>query len=232
MEVKNDNGTAVIGLPELFSGPVVKEFSGLARGVLKEKEPKLVIDFSETEMIDSTAIGSLVSLAKEFKAKDADLTLRNLSEEVEDLFVDTSLDKIFNMEKASGLQSATVDLFEISAEIKLEIDQEVRDDILVFHLKGLMNHPVGTRLFKQQFLLALADYKKVLLDFEELTFFDSLSVSVVLTMNKLLKKTGGSLRICGANCIVDDLFTTLNIDQIVPFFDNVDEAVRDWVITA
>ena len=81
------------------------------------------------------------------------------------------------------------------------------------------------------FLLALAGHKKILLDLEELTFFDSLSVSVLLSMNKLLKKTGGSLRVCGINYIIDDLFTALNIYQIIPCFKTAAEAQADWTVS-
>jgi anti-anti-sigma factor len=91
-----------------------------------------------------------------------------------------------------------------------------------------MNHPVGSRYFKQQCLLTMADFKKILVDFENLTFFDSLSVSVILNMNKLLKETGGSMRVCAANYIVNDLFTTLNIGQIIPLYDDIEQAKADW----
>jgi anti-anti-sigma factor len=92
-----------------------------------------------------------------------------------------------------------------------------------------MNHLQGSRYFKQQFLLAMVQYKRILLDLEELTFFDSLSVSVVLNMNKLIKETGGAMRMCGANYIVSELFTTLNISQIIPLYNVVTDALDDWL---
>ena len=101
-------------------------------------------------------------------------------------------------------------------------------DVCIFHMRGVFDHPVGAQYFKQQILLTISDHKKILLDLENITFFESLSVSVVLSMYKLLKETGGSLRFCKANYLVNDLFSSLNIDQIIPGFKTVDDALADW----
>ena len=51
---------------------------------------------------------------------------------------------------------------------------------------------------------------------------------MVLNMNRLIKETGGSLRICGSNDIVDELFNTLNIHQLIVFFKDQAEALAQW----
>jgi anti-sigma B factor antagonist len=224
-----EGNVCIIKLPQYFSAGAVKEMVQLAREALGNKRSGIVVDFTSTEMIDSAGIGTLVSLAKDTKASGTSLTLRSLNEELYQLFLDTDLDKIFTIETATGTHAASINLFEQSAEIRLDIRHESRGAAHILHLGGIMNHPQGSRYFKQEFLLALADSKRIVLDLEELTFFDSLSVSDILTMNKLLKETGGNLRICGANYIVNDLFSTLNIDQVVPFYDKLSEALADWV---
>jgi anti-sigma B factor antagonist len=228
MSVEMEGSAAVIRLPQFYNGAAVKGIIQLGHEALKAGASSLIVDFTNTNMIDSAGIGSLVALAKDFKATGAKLSLRSLKKEIQELFFDSDLDKIFDIQTEQGLQNASVDIFKNFAEIKLEIKSEIHGDVYVMHLGGVMNHPIGSQFLKQQFLLALAEHKKILIDLEELTFFDSLSVSVVLTMNKLLKKTGGSLRICGVNYIIDDLFTALNIYQIIPCFKTVAEAVADW----
>jgi len=229
MEIVKDGNVSIIKLPNFFNYEFVKEFAEIAKGLLNEEtNPSLVVDFSDTSGIGSGGIGILVELARDFKLKGSYFSLKNLPEEIEELFIDTGLDKIFDIENETGMHRAAVDLFTISADIKLEISKEIRGDVCIFHLIGVMNHPVGSRYFRQQFLLALADYKKILLNFEELTFFDSLSVSVVLAMNDLLKKTGGSLRISETNFIVEDLFNMLNINQIIDCYDSTERALLNW----
>lgn len=223
-----DESKITVVLPAQFSGAAVKETVNSVREKISQGVKILRLDFSATKFIDSSGIGSLASLARYFKEQKVSLMLYNLDGEIKELFMDTGLDRIFTIETGDGIHKADIDIFEQSVDIKLVMRQEDRGDVAILHLSGIMNHPTGSRFFKQQFLLCLAHFHKVLLDLDDLTFFDSMSISVVLNMNKLLYKTGGAMRICGANYIVDDLFTTLNIQSIIPFFNKVDDAFVDW----
>jgi anti-anti-sigma factor len=229
MQIDHSDEGVIISLPSQFYQASSGQFLSSIRREIESGMTRIIIDFKETTLIDSSAIGSLVSIAKESKTRAVTLFLRNLSGDVLELFIDTGLDKIFNIESEGNVQNAEVDIFEKGIDIRLALATEVVKDVCIFHMNGVMNHPQGSRYFKQQFLLAMAQYKKLLLDLEELTFFDSLSVSVVLNMNKLIKETGGAMRICGANYIVADLFNTLNISQIIPIFNVVTDALDDWV---
>jgi anti-anti-sigma factor len=228
MVIEHVNNTAVIKLPAKLIYPVTNEFAKAARSVLDKAINELFIDFTATEIIDSAAIGALVTAAKDYKSKGASITLRNIGDSINDLFVDTGFDKIFNIESKNGVQKAEGDIFENAIDVRLYIEKEFVGPVCVFHLSGIMNNPQGSRYFKQELLLAMAQNKKILLDFADLTYFDSLSVSVVLNLNKLIKETGGSLRICGSNDIVDDLFNTLNIHNLIPFFTDQAEALAKW----
>lgn len=228
MQIDRDNNSAILHLPEKCTAQCGKELVALLHQEENSHITHYRMDFSLTGFIDSSMIGFLVTVAKEFKSRGVKLTLKNLNNTIYELFVETSLDTIFDIETDKGVDKAVVDLFEDSADIRLEIDIKSDKDICIFHMNGIMNHPSGSRLFKRQFLLSMAGYKKILLNFENLTFFDSLSISVVLSMNKLLRETGGSLRICGANYLISDLFSSLNINQLIPTFDTVDTALIDW----
>jgi anti-anti-sigma factor len=225
---RSDEGV-IFRLPAQFYHTSSNTFLATVRREIESGTTRIIIDFKKTTLIDSSAIGALVSLVKESKTRGVTLFLRNLYGEVLELFIDTGLDKIFNIESEDGMQHAEVDIFEKGIDIRLAITTEVVKDICIFHMNGVMNHPQGSRYFKQQFLLAMVQYKRILLDLEELTFFDSLSVSVVLNMNKLIKETGGAMRMCGANYIVSELFTTLNISQIIPLYNVVTDALDDWL---
>lgn len=215
-------------LPAQFIQEAVQAFLSEMRAIAAGGARRVVVDFGDTDTIDSSAIGALVSIAKEVKAGGASLYIRNLKQDIRQLFAETGLDKIFNIETEGSVKSAEFDLFESSVDIKLDISVEISSDICILHLAGVMNHMQGSAYFKQQFLLAMTKHKKILLDLEELTFFDSLSVSVMLNMNKLLRETGGTMHICGANYIVLDLFNTLNIHRIIPTFNTAADALANW----
>ena len=213
-----------------FAGPALVSIVEQVLEPLKNGEiVKCTFDFKETNLIDSSGIGFLVTLAKEFRNKNAQLILKNLDKEIFQLFEDTGLDRVFSIEKNGGVKDADYDLFDDSAvDIRLFIKKESIGNVGLFVMSGVLNHPLGSSFFKQQLLLFLAQHANILLDFEELTFFDSLSISAILNMNNLMKSTGGSLKICAPNFLVKDLLVTLSIDLIIPVFDQREDALADW----
>lgn len=229
MRIEFQDDTMVIYTPQHFAGPVVKTVVAQVLEALEKQKARIfILNFQESDLIDSSGIGSLVSLAKDFRNSKAQLVLKNLDKDIFQLFVDTGLDKVFTIDTDGGIKQAEVDLFENAVDIRVNIKKEAVGDVGVFSMSGVLNHPLGSSYFKQQFLLFLAHHKKILLDFDELTFFDSLSLSAVLNMNNLLKGTGGSLKICSPNYIVKDLLSTLSIDMIIPVYENRSEALIDW----
>jgi anti-anti-sigma factor len=224
--------TSTIAMPRHYSGPLVKEVFREITALFEDSGVKvLVLDFSGTELVDSSGIGILVSLAKESNMRQVKLLLKNLNDSLFQLFFDTGLDRIFTIERQKVIIQAEVDLFEPAIDIKLNIDKEFTGDITLFHMSGVMNHPIGSGYFKQQFLLSLAQYKKIVLDMDELDFIDSLSLSSILSMNNLLSGTGGKMVICRPNYIVLDLLETLNIGTIIPIYQTCEEALAFWSTT-
>ncbi len=222
-------GAHNIMIPRHYSGPLVKEVMiEISRLFEQGAVTELILDFSATEMVDSMGIGTLVSLAKESHQRQIKLILKNLNDDLFQLFNHTGLDRIFTIERRKVLVNAEADFFEPSVDIKLGIEKEFIGDIVIFHLNGVMNHPIGSGYLKQQLLLSLMQYKKILLDLEELTFLDSISLSSILNVNNLMTDTGSSMRICRANYIVLDLFETLNIGSIIPLYASREEALSGW----
>ncbi|MBN1308900.1 MAG: STAS domain-containing protein [Chitinispirillaceae bacterium] len=229
MPARERGTTHTLTMPRHYSGPLVKEVvAEISRLNESAAFKELILDFSETELLDSSGIGVLVSMAKEFHQRRIKLILKNLNDDLFQFFTHTGLDRIFTIERQETVVQAAVDIFEPSIDIRLNIEKEFVGDIAIFHLSGVMNHPIGSGYFKQQFLLTLAQYKRILLDIEELAFVDSLSLSSVLSMNNLLSGTGGSMRICQANYVVLDLLETLKIGAIIPLFPSREEALSGW----
>lgn len=229
MSIQNKSETVVISITDSLAGPLVKKCMSEIRTTLLSKDTgSCVLDFTSCAFIDSSGIGALVSLNKDFQCQNVQLVLRNLKEEILELFADTGLNSYFAIEKTGELKKSSINLFETSMDIRLTINKEIVGDVCVLLMSGVLNHPMGSQYFKQQLLMALINNRLILLDMEELTFFDSLSVNAVMNMNKLLKSTGGALQICGVNYIIRDLFKTLYIDAIIPVFDTQEEAFKAW----
>jgi anti-anti-sigma factor len=214
-------------MPRNYASSSVKEVLIEVNKLIKSTTVKqLTLDFSSTELVDSSGIGTLVSLAKETHLRGVKLILKNLNDDLFQLFSDTGLDRIFTIERQKVILQAAVDIFEPAIDIKLVIDKEYSKNVAIFHMSGVMNHPIGSGYFKQQLLLSLAQYKKIILDMDELNFIDSLSLSSILSMNNLLVGTGGKMVICQANYIIQDFLSTLNISAIIPLYTTTEEALR------
>jgi anti-anti-sigma factor len=223
---ETDGKNIIVKVPHRFTGAAVKDVLSQVHQALSSGVGKLVFNFINAEAIDSFGIGQLIILAKELREKGVHLTLKNLNDDIFHLFMDTGLDQVFSIE---GVKQDSIDLFESSVDVRLDISFEEVGDVCIFKMSGVMDHVGGSRYFKQKFLLSLARFRKFVLDLSDLTFFDSLSMSVLLDMHKLLKETGGQMRICGANYIIEDLFTTLNINAIIPLFPERDKALAGWL---
>lgn len=219
----------IIPVTENLAGPTVKKIMNDARSILSNGPVKsCTLDFSKCDFLDSSGIGALVTLSQDFQQHNALLILRNLKNDLFQLFTETGLDRYFSIESAGDIKKASVNLFEKSVDIRLTLQKEIIGSVCILSMSGVMNHPVGSQYFKQQLLLSLTECKLILLDMDELTFFDSLSINAVLSMNSLLKNTGGQMQICGANYIIEDLLKTLCIDVIIPVFKTREEALTVW----
>jgi anti-anti-sigma factor len=221
--------SVVINIHQPLTGSWVKEFIATINDTLSDTMPRIcVLDFLSCESIDSYGIGALFSIAQKFHQKNAQLSLKNLNSKLYQIFTDTDLDHYFSIENEGELKEATADLFENYKDAQLVIDKQINGNTGIFRMKGVMNHPNGSRYLKQQLLLSLINCKLILLNMEELVFFDSLSVGTAINMNNLLKKTGGSLHICGAKLLIKDLLNTLCINAIIPVFKTQKEALEVW----
>ena len=62
---------------------------------LEEGGRKFVVDFSNTDYIDSSGLGVLVTLSKKIREKGGEISLSSLSKDLRTLFELTKLDTLF-----------------------------------------------------------------------------------------------------------------------------------------
>lgn len=65
--------------------------------IVDNKQADIYIDCKNLEYMDSTALGSLVTLLKKVRENDDNIYLLNLKPNIEKLFVLTNLDKAFKI---------------------------------------------------------------------------------------------------------------------------------------
>ena len=70
--------------------------------------------------------------------------------------------------------------------------------------------------------------KKIVFDLSGVTVLDSTGVGILVMCHAKVKKAGGSLRIAGANGMVEETLKMTNIDKIMPFYPSLAEAAQNF----
>jgi len=224
--MEDTDNTFVFKMPAHFGASTSQQTITMLQDLSSSEWENIVLDLSDTVMVDSSGIGVLVFMYKELTAKSKSLVLKRPQRDVYNVLIETGIDRLFDMEMSSGVRKANAALGEL--DTALNVMEEMAGDVCVLSLSGVMNYPAGSMYFKKNMFLALSESKRILLDFQELAFFDSLSVGSILRLSRLLTDNGGSLRVCNANQVIRNIFESLGIDSIVPFFDTREEALEDW----
>jgi len=64
-----------------------------------ESLPKFLIDFSNVDHLSSAALGALITINNKIKAKDGQLRLSNINDQIIEVFEITRLDRLFQIHK-------------------------------------------------------------------------------------------------------------------------------------
>lgn len=75
----------------------VTNAQALVDAVRGEKALLIVLDFSSTEAIDSTALGAIVQIFKVLRSEQRELRLASVSDPVRRVFAITRLDRVFDI---------------------------------------------------------------------------------------------------------------------------------------
>lgn len=74
-----------------------KKFKEKLADIYEELDKNLVVDCEKLEYIDSTGLGSFISLLKLTRDEEKEITVKNLKKNIKKVFKITDLDKLFNL---------------------------------------------------------------------------------------------------------------------------------------
>jgi anti-anti-sigma factor len=226
MSNTQEENVCIFKLPECFNADTPREIITELQELPGSDYDTVVLDMSATASMDSSGIGMLVFLYKELTAKSKSLVLKNPQRGTYGLLTETGIDRLFDVEMSSGVKKADAGLTGLRVQVQME--EEMVGDVRVISLSGVMNYPMGSTTFKKNMDSAMMPGARILFDFSELAFFDSLSVGSILRVSRLLADEGGEMRICRANHIVRDMLESMGVDAIIPFFDTREAALEGW----
>ena len=100
------DGLSVLALQGRLNLNTVDEFRGAVGVALRTGSVRLLIDFRDTDQMDSTGLGALVWAATAARREGGDLRLVNVGENVRMLLKLTSTDKVLPVVDADGEEPA------------------------------------------------------------------------------------------------------------------------------
>lgn len=88
---------SAVRMPRRVDVTNTQAFVEAVRGQMADNRRTIVLDFSSTESIDSTALGATVQLFKSLRGQHGDLRLASVSDGVRRVFAITRLDRVFDI---------------------------------------------------------------------------------------------------------------------------------------
>lgn len=79
---------------------------------------------------------------------------------------------------------------------------------------------------KLETLIKENKYKKVIMDFSNVTFIDSSGLGLILGRYNQLKKMNGTLYVCGVNKQTEKIFNIAGIWTIIDKYDSINHALK------
>lgn len=112
-------------------------------------------------------------------------------------------------------------------EIKIDVRQK-GDEITLIVLRG----EIGTETvnqFKDRIDQIVADGKnKLIMDFQEVNYLNSMGLGVVAATLKKVKKSKGDLKLINLSPAVQELFELTRLTKVFEIFDSEETAVKSF----
>lgn len=81
----------------LVGGDVLDDLKTTMLGLLDQGQSNVVLDLSAVDLVNSTGLGSLISLNAAFQEKGGHVTLAGLDRKIQNIFVLTRLSEVFDI---------------------------------------------------------------------------------------------------------------------------------------
>lgn len=99
------------------------------------------------------------------------------------------------------------------------------DGVFVLQLAGEININSLTDTRNKVDSFKLDQYKKIVINLEKVSFFDSSGLGYLVVLIKQVKMNQGTIVFCSPNNLVKRLLSTIRIDKYVNIFDSQEDAL-------
>jgi N-acetylglucosaminyldiphosphoundecaprenol N-acetyl-beta-D-mannosaminyltransferase len=181
--------------------------------------PRIVIDLSKAVFLDSSAIGTLVNLAKQARDAGGDVTLASPPPQITKVLSLLRLDRFFEIH---------TDVHAAQQALQTRPATPVTDTLSVQGWTVVrMPHRLDANTSPQMLQLCMQDLgtnPHMVLDFADTSFLSSAGLAAMLQLNREAQKKGGEVRIAGCNGDVLRTIQLTRIDKTLSIFASAKQA--------
>jgi len=106
------------------------------------------------------------------------------------------------------------------------LDSKVLGEVAVVHPHGYLNNIVAEKLERECNGLLKKGVRKIVLNFNDIEYINSIGVSILLGMLEGIKGTGGELFFSNLSELHDETFETIGLKMYMKIFKSEDEALN------
>ena len=110
----------------------------------------------------------------------------------------------------------------------MNIEVHSSNNIKVLSLQGNMNANTAELAEVKLHQLIMGGNQKLIVDLSKLNYISSAGLRVFLSANKMIKKKGGDIRICGLNNTVKEVFDISGFHMIFSIYDDEEAALEQF----
>jgi N-acetylglucosaminyldiphosphoundecaprenol N-acetyl-beta-D-mannosaminyltransferase len=210
--------TAILQVEGRLDRSNTAEFNQKAQQALA-LTPRIVIDLSKAVFLDSSAIGTLVNLAKQARDAGGDVTLASAPPQITKVLSLLRLDRFFEIH---------TDVHAAQQALQTRPATPVTDTLSVQGWTVVrMPHRLDANTSPQMLQLCMQDLgtnPHMVLDFADTSFLSSAGLAAMLQLNREAQKKGGEVRIAGCNGDVLRTIQLTRIDKTLSIFASAKQA--------
>jgi anti-anti-sigma factor len=106
----------------------------------------------------------------------------------------------------------------------MRLESQIREGVGVLRLVGRFVTGSDAEFLSAKNLLEKAGVVNTVVDLSEVPYIDSTGLAFVVELHKALQRRGGRLMLANANARVREVLEMTRIGEIVPMFDDVEDA--------
>lgn len=202
----------IISMPDPLDASVTEDIRAKIR-TMSQIAPKIVLDFSRVNFMDSSGLGLLMGLCRMSSAENREIFLTGVTPKIDHFF---KLTKTIDFFEDKIMQS----LPEILERIKNRISTSsfyylalIRSNAVVLHFYGKLDASELFDINEDTLMDQVAD-KEVILSLTDLEFIDSAGIRLLVKLHRQVSGGNRILIACGMRGSVRRLFSIMGVDKL------------------